>query len=120
MILVFSVVLCTKEKKNTEPSEFETMAKDIITLLVQEDYGKVVNMFDDKMKEDLPAEKLREVWENLIMQSGSFKNYGISWIEKVADFNAVIIICEFEKSKIDVRVVFNKEKRISGLFFVPK
>ena len=30
-----------------------------------------------------------------------------------------LVTCQFEKAKLDVKVVFNRSRQISGLFFVP-
>ena len=39
--------------------------------------------------------------------------------EKHAQFDIVIVTCEFEKRMIDIKVVFNRKKEVTGLWFLP-
>ena len=39
--------------------------------------------------------------------------------EKVDKYDVVIVTCQFEKMALDVRVVFNADKQVTGLNFRP-
>jgi len=97
----------------------ETMAKDVVSLLVSGDYAKVVKNFDETMKKVLPADKLKAVWDSLIGQVGAFVEQGSVRKEKVLAYDVVFVTCKFEKAVLDTKVVFDNKKRIAGLFFVP-
>lgn len=99
------------------------LARSVVASLAKGDFAGVVKHFDATMKAALPEEKLRQVWESLIAQLGPFKRQVSVRTEKVQQYDVVFVTCEFEKSslygKLDVKVVFNSERQISGLFVVP-
>jgi hypothetical protein len=102
-----------------EPMPIETLAKDLVSSLASGDYKKAVENFDETMKKALPAEKLQQVWNSLIAQSGPFvEQLGVRK-EKILQYEAVFVTCKFENAVLDTKVVFDGEKQISGLFFVP-
>jgi dienelactone hydrolase len=75
--------------------------------------------FDDTMKKALPADKLQATWRGLTGQVGPLKKPGPAHFMKEGKYDVVTIPCEFEKLKLDMRVVFSADKRISGLQFRP-
>jgi dienelactone hydrolase len=40
-------------------------------------------------------------------------------VERLGEYDGVLVTCQFEKTKLDVKVVFNRSGQVSGLFFVP-
>ncbi len=108
-----------KQKQISKGDTLETMAKGFVGLLVKGDYEKVVANFDGTMTKALPAEKLQEVWNSIIAQTGPFvEQLGVRK-EKVLQYDIVFVTCKFEKAVLDAKVVFDSKKQITGLFFVP-
>ena len=103
----------------SQASEFETFAKNFIRLLAEEDFSKAAENFDPTMKEALPEAKLREIWNSIIAQNGSFVEQLGFRREKILQYETVFVTCKFKKHVFDAKVVFNSSKQISGLFFVP-
>jgi hypothetical protein len=97
----------------------ETLAEDLVNALANGNYEKAVANFDTTMKQLLPAEKLKQVWESLIVQAGAFVEQKGVREEKILCYNVIFLTCQFEKSVLDAKVVFNDKEQISGLFFVP-
>ncbi len=102
-----------------KPMPIETQAKDLVNLLASGDYKKAVENFDDTMKKELLADKLKEVWNSLIVQSGAFVEQRGTRMEKIIGYDVVFVTCKFEKAVLDAKVVFNDKQQIAGLFFVP-
>jgi len=108
-----------KQKQISKGDKLETMAKDFVDLLVKRDYAKAVTNFDGTMTKALPADKLQEVWNTIIAQTGAFvEQLGVRK-EKTLQYDVVFVTCKFEKATLDAKVVFDRKKQISGLFFVP-
>jgi hypothetical protein len=40
--------------------------------------------------------------------------------KKEQGYDVVLVTCAFEKAELDVKVVYNNEQQVSGLWFVPK
>jgi tRNA threonylcarbamoyladenosine modification (KEOPS) complex Pcc1 subunit len=102
-----------------QPTAITKAAEELVNLLANGDYEKAVENFDTTMKNALPAEKLQQVWLSLIAQAGPFVKQVGTRKEKILQYDVVFVTCKFEKTVLDAKVVFNSDKQISGLFFVP-
>lgn len=125
ILIVYMVTISAtaEQKKQTPPvkdsNSLEKMTRDFVNLLVKEDFNEAVENFDDTMKTALPVEKLKEAWNALPAQLGPFEKQLDSRKEKIAEYDVVYVTCKFQKDFCDVKVVYNNQKQISGLFFVP-
>ena len=99
--------------------ELETAAKEFVDLLAKGDFERAVQNFDSVMTKAMPQEKLKEVWESLISQLGQLKRQTSVRKEINPRFDIVFVTCEFERDAIDIKVVFDKKKKITGLWFFP-
>lgn len=106
-------------ESGTETTSIETLAKDLVISLSSGDYEKAVENFDGTMKKALPAEKLQEVWNSIIAQSGPFVEQLGTRKEKILLYDVIFVTCKFEKAVLDAKVVFDRKQQIAGLFFVP-
>ncbi len=97
----------------------EPRAQVFVAALVKEDFAGAGKQFDDTMKTALPTEKLQEVWKKIVGQVGSFQKVLRTRTEKKDAYEIVLVTCQFEKAKLDAKIVFDKQGRVSGLFFVP-
>jgi len=97
----------------------EAPDNEFVELLATGQFPAATESFDETMKNALPAEKLQELWESTVSQIGPFKKQLASRTEKQADFDIVLVTCQFENGTLDVKVVYNTEKQVAGLFFTP-
>jgi dienelactone hydrolase len=102
-----------------EPKSIETLAKDLVSSLASGDYKKATENFDVTMKRVLPEEKLQQVWSSLIAQSGPFVKQLGTRRAKIMQYDVIFVTCKFGRGVLDTKVVFDGEKRIAGLFFIP-
>jgi len=91
----------------------------LVDLLVKEQFDTVVASFDPNMKTALPTDKLSETWKAVTQQAGTFKRQMGSRTEKVQQFNVTLVTSEFEKGPLDIKLVYNDQNQVAGLFFVP-
>jgi len=80
---------------------------------------EIYNLFDDKMQSELPPEKLSQIWNSLSLNCGNYLGSGNSVASKIQGYVVVNQFLDFEKMDLDLRLAFNDEQKISGLFFVP-
>jgi len=99
--------------------ELIAMAKEFVTALEHGHYDESVKHFDETMTKLAPSEKMKEVWEAVIKQVGSFKEQKGVWTESIPKYDIVYVTCAFGKATLDIKVVFDKNKKIAGQFFVP-
>jgi hypothetical protein len=107
------------QESGIETTSIETLAKDLVGALASGDSKKAVENFDGTMKNALPAEKLQQVWNSLIAQSGPFVEQLGTRKEKILQYDVIFVTCKFERAVLDAKVVFDGNKQIAGLFFVP-
>jgi dienelactone hydrolase len=100
----------------TDPS---ISGDEFVALLVKGDFASAVARYDKTMKTALPEPKLREAWDSLQAQAGPFKKRLQTRVQKVGGYDVVLVTCEFERAKLDAKVVFNSQGEVAGLFFLP-
>ena len=123
MILLAGVDAAGQQKKSATPLPLVESAKSFVVMLTKENYAGAAKNFDKQLKSEMPPAKLREVWQALTKHVGPFKRQlGVS-AGKARDgdssYDVVIIKCEFERAPINARLVFDKNKQITGMFFIP-
>lgn len=102
--------------ENAEPN---SATNKVVESLANQQFSAVTEDFNETMKKELPPEKLEEAWKAAIDQMGPFQKQLGSRTEKEAGFDVVSVTCEFEKGALDVKISYNDEKQIVGLFIVP-
>jgi hypothetical protein len=111
--------LVSHPRTDTTAPTPEMPDNEFVQLLTNGQFTTATESFDETMKNALPAEKLQELWESTVSQIGPFKEQLASRTEKQAEFDIVLVTCQFENSTLDVKVVYNAEKQVAGLFFTP-
>lgn len=99
--------------------DLSTRAGELVTLLSEENYAEIEEMFDETMKAGLPAEKLEEVWRSLVAQFGPFKAQGTIRKTEYMGYDLVYVPCRFENTTLDCQIAYDDRGRVSGLFFRP-
>jgi hypothetical protein len=64
-------------------------------------------------------EKLAEFWKQVPHQLGAFKRQTAARRDQLGPYDIALVTCEFEKTTLDARVVFDKAWKIAGFQFVP-
>jgi dienelactone hydrolase len=112
-------LLCLVATANPAPADPPARARAFVAALTCGDFAAAVGDFDATMQKVLPADKLKTTWESVTQQFGPFQKAADPRTEIKGQFVFVYVPCQFEKGPLDVRVVFNAEKRIGGLQFLP-
>jgi uncharacterized protein len=110
---------CTQTQTPERQAAVKGAAVKIVDQITKGSFAESVKDFDDTMVKALPPEKLNEAWQSLIQSQGSFQKTNGERVTREHGYDIVYIQCQFEKGKIDAKVVFNADTKVSGLFFVP-
>ena len=108
----------TPDRKKAEAARV-ARAKALVEALFKEDCARASKDFDEAMRKALPEAKLKEIPARLRAAVGAYRKQLGTRTEKVKKYDVVFVTCEFAKLKLDARVVFDKEGKITGLFFRP-
>lgn len=94
-------------------------AKSFVTMLGQENFIGATQNFDSVMRRAMPPQKLEEAWNTLRTQAGPFKNLMEVRLSKSGEYDVATAACEFQSTNVNLRIVFNSQSQITGLFFAP-
>ena len=103
----------------TVDAELGRIATDFIATLVDEDFAAAVTYFDDTMLKALPAADLKTAWAQVIDQAGGYRSAVSRTQEKADGYDVVIATTQFENAAVNIRMVFDSDQRMAGLFFQP-
>jgi len=109
-----STIMFAQENRNIE------ISKLVISSFQKNEFPKIIETFDQNMKAALPAEKLKLVWDDLNNKCGKFQKMDEITVGKIQTYDVTYTLCHFENMKLKMKLVFDKENKIAGLFFVPE
>ncbi|MHC4997012.1 MAG: alpha/beta hydrolase, partial [Planctomycetota bacterium] len=120
LIPTFALTLPLLAQPTPAPADtLEAAANAFIDRLVAEDYDAATERFDATMTRVMTPAKLKQVWQGLRAAYGPLQDRGASYRENIGEYEIIYVPCRFESQSLDAKVVFDREKRITGLFFVP-
>ena len=93
----------------------ETRARDIVALLITNNFGKIEAQYDTQMKAALPPGALAASWSTGAHQLGAFQSITAARTQAVGDNQVVLLSCRFEQFDITLRFVFNAAGELASL-----
>ena len=81
--------------------------------------GEIYDLFNENMKAAITLEQLGDLWPSLVVQCGEYHGDGSSIAYEVQGMVVVNQFLDFENIDVDIRIAFDKDDKIGGLFFVP-
>ncbi|OQY87725.1 MAG: hypothetical protein B6D39_12485 [Anaerolineae bacterium UTCFX2] len=99
--------------------EPEQLARQFIDLLVQGRFEDAAANYDEAMLKALPPARLRSTWQDVISQYGAFQEIVEVKAAPADGYTAVNVQTRFEKALINIRVVYDQDQRVAGLFYTP-
>lgn len=100
-----------------------TTQKDITNKVIgyfeQDQTSEIYALFDETMQSAITIEKLSEIWKTLPTQVGKYIGSGEAVASEVQGLVVVNHFLDFENVDLDLKLAFNEQNQISGLFFVP-
>jgi len=111
--LYLIILLCWS---TTAFAQNQEKGKDFIhAYLVEKDYDKAYDFFDDNMKSKMAVPVLEKTLEQLTNQIGAFQNI----IEVNNEGTVYYYYSAFSKMKLDINISFDDLNLINGLYFQP-
>lgn len=119
--VVFVSAVASTPLRSADPneSELEALASKFVSIWSQGDYDTATMTFDETMLQMMAPEKMKEAWESLVARVGAFKGQIGTRTQEWNEYTIVFVTCDFEASPIDIKVVYDDDRRIAGLWFVP-
>jgi len=95
------------------------LAEGLVDSMAKGDFASATKDFDATMKAVLSAEQLGQSWAQTTARIGAFKSRTGSREAQEAGFQTVHVICQFDKASWDIKVTFDKDGKIGGLYGSP-
>jgi len=118
-VIIFSNLFPLFSVKAQDYSEQKEITKKVIGYFKSGQFSEIHELFDDRMKTAITTERLNEIWKNLPLQCGEYIEDGEAIASEVQGLVVVNHLLDFENIDLDLRLAFNPENQVSGLFFVP-
>lgn len=113
LVILFSIpsALLAAGNKNVKT------ARQVIELLNKGEYKSIISRFDSAMTKAAPEPRLKAIWNTLTGETGKLQKELGNTVSHYDSYEIVVVTCRFEKMDMDVKLVFDKNDRIAGLFF---
>lgn len=110
--LVFAAII-SRAQTTAELSE------SFLKKMIREQFDSCQTYFDTSVSNQLNPEMMKEMWSRIPQYVGEYKSYEDIRTEKMDTLEATLIRCTFAKTKLDLKLVYNTQKKIVGIFFLP-
>jgi len=100
-------------------AQLEPAARAFVAEMVAGKFDNAAARFDETMAKVMPAAKLAETWNTVLAQVGEYREITGAQQTETQGYQVVLLTTRFEKTSLFVRVVFDGQGRIGGLFFAP-
>ena len=128
VIAALAVLYLSSKAKTIPPQEAQGLLPELSPIaqnffdgLTSRDYEKASRNFNGIMREKMPPQQLKTLYEQINEKIGDLVNLGSPKISKQGENITLEYQAEFGKEKnVTIRIVFNKENdgyKISGLWF---
>jgi dienelactone hydrolase len=97
----------------------EELSVKFVKQLEHQQYDSCYALFDTSMANKISVAMLEQMWLSIPRYMGEYKSYSSVTTEKRDSLNAVFVRCDFEKTKMDLQMVYNQKNKIVGMFFTP-
>jgi len=119
VVLSCGCAAAAKPQETPQGKDIVSAAGRFVDRMAKGEFSAAVKDFDATMNSVVPPDKLKQIWESLVAEVGPLKAQLSTRTERVGEYDCVFVTCQFEKTKLDVKVVFNRSQQIAGMFFVP-
>ena len=102
-------------------SDIHQSTEKIVEAFERKDFDTVAAYFDDTMKKALPVNALKLTWLQITLTKGAFESSDLSNKKETAidNFDIIDVPLKFKRNELNLRLTFNKDGNLSGLFFIP-
>ena len=92
-------------------------AQEILQLLTAGKYEEFVATGDETMREGFPASQAAVTWTGILARVGMYQSIEQARLLEQGEYYPVQFVCRFERGTVTLRIVLDKQGRLSGLWF---
>ncbi|MGH8293509.1 MAG: DUF3887 domain-containing protein [Gammaproteobacteria bacterium] len=119
ILALFGASVCFAGARTPAESDYTATAVTFINSMAKGDFSAAETNFTDQMKQAAPPDKLKGIWDGIILQAGAFQKTGATKIVHAGGYTTVIVDTKFKNKIIGFAVTFDSFGKIGGLHLVP-
>lgn len=100
--------------------ELETAARELLANFTAKKFTAMGARFDATMQSQLPPARLAGLYQDVAGVFGAFRGVSAVKQETAQQFRVIDMTASYERQAATVRVVFDKEGKVAGLYISPK
>jgi hypothetical protein len=81
-------------------------ATAFVTQLARSEWRMAREHFNDRERDAIPEERLKQMWQGLVQEHGAFKKRAGIRVVQEGLFNVVYVKCRFSYADVDIKVSF--------------
>jgi pimeloyl-ACP methyl ester carboxylesterase len=106
-------------RSNVMPASIEDRARAFIGELAASQWDHPHTAFDDAMTSAATPSSLEQIWKSLEAKGSRFQRIEAAHVTTKDKYQVVDLVCVFERAKLTLRVSFDEQNRLAGMFVVP-
>lgn len=99
--------------------DMKNEAVAFVDLLAKGDFAKAHSEFDATMSAAMSEQMLATVWGQLESSGGKYQGHDAPRLEVFRGFTIVYVPSRWERARLDLKVVYDKAGKVTGLWVVP-
>lgn len=115
MLAVLLLVACGNKVDDATVSSYVSKGEEVVHLLNNGEFDKIIEQFDEKMKSNLTAAQLADITP-VLEASGSYKGIKKQSVQEKDGHKIVVIVGEHSNEDRIYTVTYDANNQISGLF----
>jgi hypothetical protein len=121
MILLFAGIYAYLFRSTISTIEMNHRAQQVVISMGKGDFETAETHFDSKMLKGLPPAKLKNVWGSLVAEEGPYQKINNTRVQRLfpLPFTIIHVNTQLKNSSMDIKVVFSRSGKISGLWVSP-
>ena len=105
------------ELPEDEQLELIEVAVGFLNDVAEGNFGKCIELFDERMKSELPEDEFIRAWSSVIVRVGCFQSVIQTDYAYKDGFNVIRLSSMHLSGEVASTICFSSERKISGLFF---
>ncbi len=107
------------DENNQKAPPSVAAAQQVLQEITSGQFDKVEAQYNAKMATANAPGRLAQAWASLVKLVGPFQSLTMVRAGKVQNLSVVLFTCKFEKSLVDLEVVYDTDSKLAGLHFGP-
>jgi len=117
--MCLTLTACSKRPAGPTTTQVYDKGKAVVAMLAKGDFAGVTSQFDPTMQKVLPEQQLKAAWDSLVSKNGAFQAQQMVSNAKEGGLDVATVTCQFAQGRQKVKIVFNQQLQISGLWIQP-